>query len=261
MITNATKLFKLEGNLDGRGFRDWTLTTSTGLAVALADGEAEYLRASRTGTNDFDTRAAKVFGINPHAIDKPEIVNGQRIECYKLDGDENERDPWTVVYLDQHERHGLVAMVGLSGHTSGHAGPNLGRRVLFADLPVQLLRTVEDDTLEMESVSAVLVLDESGLIPTAEGRATLRKLREGLAAGHFISEPIPGTAAVAHYPRSRSQRMLAADFTRMNLDGATTAPVGAGYPETVDDVLGSASADQLRHVVAVLLHRLHVAKR
>lgn len=85
---------------------------------------------------------------------KTETINGQRIRCYDDGGKTIDR--YTVVYIDQPEQgHNMYAAVsmnaspfhpqGFGQHCTAMVGRHLGKRIAFADLPVDCRRLVERD--------------------------------------------------------------------------------------------------------------------
>jgi hypothetical protein len=85
---------------------------------------------------------------------RTEIINGKRVRAYDNGGKTFDR--YTVVYLDEPERNGGFACVGMSAypfhpqgfgqHSSAMPGKHLGKRVAVASLPIDCVRLVRLDT-------------------------------------------------------------------------------------------------------------------
>ena len=77
----------------------------------------------------------------------------QRIRCYDNGGATADR--YTVAYIDQPTKRGMVEMVGMSAepfhpqgvgqHSEGQCGKHLGKRIKFATMPLDCRMLVQQD--------------------------------------------------------------------------------------------------------------------
>lgn len=94
-------------------------------------------------------------------IMKIEILNNQKIRCYDNQGKTIDR--YTVIYLDQPERHYLGKIYngrgmsidpfhGVGQMVSAAVGSHLGKRIAFKDLPKDCQKVVNDDLTIIENI-------------------------------------------------------------------------------------------------------------
>ena len=88
-----------------------------------------------------------------------DVVCGVRVRCWDSPRD---RDRYTVLYMSEQAHYSCGRLMrpgmhsgadprGMSGHLEAHAGPHLGERIAFNDLPEAVRQMIRNDLNKEDS--------------------------------------------------------------------------------------------------------------